>query len=144
MTMETRSKYLMTFATLALMVILASCAAPAAVDIDCDTFANTPHQTDRIEVQAGDAFTIRLCSNPTTGYGWTEDADISDADVIQLSRQEFTAPSDDAPLVGAPGTHSWTFTALQAGESTITLEYSQPWDGGDKGAWTFTLTVIVQ
>jgi hypothetical protein len=25
-----------------------------------------------------------------------------------------------------------------------TMEYSRPWEGGEKGEWTFTLTVIVK
>jgi predicted secreted protein len=37
----------------------------------------------------------------------------------------------------------WTFKALMKGTSTISMEYSQPWDGGTKKAQTFSLTVTV-
>jgi len=132
--------------TLALMMLVSSCSASGSIEIDCDTFTDMPHQVDRIEVSEGDEFTLRLCSNPTTGNNWVEDAEISDTGVIKQDHQEFTAPgaADAPPPPGTPGTHTWTFTAIQAGESTITLEYSQLWDGGEKNTWTFTLTVVVK
>jgi inhibitor of cysteine peptidase len=147
--MKTKSRTrLITLTTLALMLLLSSCGGPAAIeiDMDCDAFYDMPHQIDRIEVSQGEAFTVTLCSNPSTGYSWAEDAEISDGEVIRQDSQEFTAPeaADDPPAPGTPGTHSWTFSALQAGESTITLAYSQPWEGGDKNSWTFTLTVVVK
>ena len=129
-----------------LMLLLSSCAAPAAIELECDAFYDMPNQVDRIEVSEGDIFTITLCSNPTTGFNWVEDAEISDTQVVRQDDQEFTAPgtADDPPAPGTPGTHTWTFSALQAGESVITLAYSQPWEGGEKNAWTFTLTVVVK
>lgn len=120
--------------------------APTMIEIDCDAFYDMPNQVKSIEVGEGDTFTITLCSNPTTGYIWGEDAEVSSAEVVRQDHQEFNAPGEggDAPVVGAPGTHTWTFTALQAGECVITLAYSQPWEGGEKNAWTLTLTVVVK
>jgi hypothetical protein len=34
--------------------------------------------------------------------------------------------------------------ALKKGTSTITLDYSQPSEGGEKAKWTYTLTVVVE
>jgi len=132
--------------TLTLMMLLSSCSASGSLEIDCDAFMEMPHQVDRIEVREGDEFTLRLCSNPSTGNNWVDDAEISDIDVVRQDHQEFTAPGDvdDPPAPGTPGTHTWTFSALRAGESTITFEYSQLWDGGEKNTWTFTLTVVVE
>jgi inhibitor of cysteine peptidase len=129
-----------------LFMLLSSCAGPATIEVtlDCDAFAAMPSQVDRIEVGQGDAFTITLCSNPTTGYSWGEDADISDTDAVRQDHQEFNPGQEDPSLVGAPGTHAWTFTAIQTGESVITLAYGQSWEGGEKDAWTFTLTVVVK
>jgi len=36
------------------------------------------------------------------------------------------------------------FQTLEPGSSTIYLEYSRPWEGGEKGEWTFTLDVVVK
>jgi predicted secreted protein len=46
------------------------------------------------------------------------------------------------PPPGTPGQEVWTFNALKAGESTISLDYS--WLGGEKGEWTFVLNVVVE
>ena len=137
---------LMTISALILMALLSSCTASGSLNIDCDAFMDASHQVDRIEVRAGDEFSVTLCSNPTTGNNWEEDAEISDVELVRQDHQEFTAPGDidDPPPPGTPGTHTWTFAAIQAGESTITFEYSQPWEGGDKNTWTVTLTVVVE
>lgn len=146
--MKKNRPQLVPLGAIALMILLSSCAAPAMreVDIDCDAFYDLPDQVDRIEMSVGDSFTITLCSNPTTGYNWGEDADVSNGEVIRQDRQEFNAPGvgGDAPVAGAAGTHTWTFSALRAGESVIAFEYSQPWEGGEKNTWTFTLTVVVK
>jgi inhibitor of cysteine peptidase len=144
--MKKTSALLILLSALALMLLLSSCAAPAAreIDIDCDAFFDMPDQVDRIEVSNGDTFNVTLCSNPTTGYNWGEVADISDGEVIRQDHQGFNAPGagGDPPVAGAAGTHTWTFSALLAGESVISFAYSQPWEGGEKNAWTFTLTVV--
>jgi predicted secreted protein len=48
------------------------------------------------------------------------------------------------PPSRTPGQGVWTFKALKAGESTISLDYSRPWEGGEKGEWTFVLNVVVE
>jgi len=50
----------------------------------------------------------------------------------------------ETSLVGAPGKEVWTFKALKKGTTKIAMEYSQPWEGGEKGGWTFNLTVVVK
>ena len=47
-------------------------------------------------------------------------------------------------LLGAPGTEEWTFAALSTGTTTIATDYGRPWEGGEKGVWTFSATVTVQ
>ncbi|MCD6567992.1 MAG: protease inhibitor I42 family protein [Dehalococcoidia bacterium] len=51
---------------------------------------------------------------------------------------------ENTDMVGAPGKEVWTFEALEKGSSTISMEYSQPWEGGEKAAQTFSLTVVVK
>jgi inhibitor of cysteine peptidase len=97
-----------------------------------------------IETTSGDSLEITLESNPSTGFRW-ELANISDQAVLRQVAQEYRSP-DAAPgnLVGAAGQEVWTFKAAGAGESTLVLEYSQPWEGGEKAAETFTVTVGVK
>jgi inhibitor of cysteine peptidase len=113
-----------------------------AVEISCDDFTADNHISRDIEVSVGDSFTVTLCSNPTTGFEWGE-AEISDQAVVKQTANEFVAP-EDTGVVGAPGVEVWTFEALKKGNSTVSVSYDRPWEGGEKGAWTFTLDVTVK
>lgn len=90
----------------------------------------------------GDTFTVNLCSNASTGFRWLDSANISDQAIVKQMDHKFVAPSKAMP--GAPGQQVWTFKALKKGTAQITNEYSQPWSGGEKSAWKFTLGVMVK
>jgi inhibitor of cysteine peptidase len=124
---------------------LAACApltGGTPVVVSCDVFNQQPHQTKQVSVTAGDSFSVTLCSNATTGYQWSDTAQISDLTVIEQLSHETLAPQN-TKIVGAPGSEMWTFKALKKGTTTIHMDYSRPWEGGEKGTWTFDLTVTV-
>jgi predicted secreted protein len=50
----------------------------------------------------------------------------------------------DPPLPGVGGKELWGFRTLMEGKSTISMEYSQPWEGGEQAAETFVMTVVVR
>ena len=139
-----------------LMVIVAlslfACAAPAQpaglwvwAETYCDEFYDNQHISKTIEVNIGDTLVVVLCSNPTTGFQWTEEAQISDTGVIEQVNHEFVGPeSEPPPPPGTPGLETWRFQTLKQGASTISLEYSRPWEGGEKAEWTYNLTVVVK
>ncbi len=133
------------FTLLALSLWLVACAPSTgtSVEVSCDDFGTQPHMSKQINVTAGDTFTVTLCSNATTGFQWSESAQISDQAVVQQTGHEFVSPENKG-LVGAPGKEVWTFKALKKGTSTIAIEYSRPWEGGEKGEWTFNLTAVVK
>ncbi|MBM4447422.1 MAG: protease inhibitor I42 family protein [Chloroflexi bacterium] len=133
------------FALLTISLWLASCAPSTgtSIEVSCDDFGKQQDISQEVNVAAGDTFTVTLCSNATTGFKWSESAQISDQTVVQQTGHEFVAP-DAKGLVGAPGKEVWTFKALKKGTSTLSLEYSRPWEGGEKGEWTFNLTVVVK
>lgn len=150
-----KSKWIIGLLVLGLVsIVFAACASPTQpqvsnhwvwVEKQCDEFQNNKHISDSIEVNAGDTLVVVLCSNPSTGFQWSEDAQISDATVLKQEVHEFTSPeSNPPPPPGTPGLESWRFQTLKQGTSTIYLEYSRPWEGGEKGEWTFTLDVIVK
>jgi inhibitor of cysteine peptidase len=62
---------------------------------------------------------------------------------LQKVDQKYEPPAEGS-MVGAPGKEIWTFKALKKGQSSISMEYSQPWEGGTKAAETFQLTVVVK
>ena len=116
-----------------------------AVAVTCDDFMNQKHISNQFEIAAGGSLTVTLCSNPTTGFQWVEEAQISDTGVLKQIQHEFISPeSEPPPPPGTPGQQVWTFEALKEGTSTISMEYSRPWEGGEKGEWTYTLMVTVK
>jgi len=139
-------KIIPVLALLTLSLWIVSCTPTTSpvtpLDISCDDFRAQPHISKAVTTAAGDSFTVTLCSNATTGFQWSESAQISDSTVVQQTDHKFVSP--DTELVGAPGKEVWTFKALKKGTSTISMEYSRPWEGGEKGEWTFSLTVVVK
>jgi len=79
-----------------------------------------------IETAVGQSFVITLESNRTTGYGW-EISPSPDAALLKVEEIQHRA-SPAKGLVGAPGTDSWTFKALNPGQTTIALKYVRPWE----------------
>lgn len=114
-----------------------------SIEVSCDEFIDVKHISKEVEVNAGDSFKVTLCSNPTTGFEWSESAQIGDQTVVEQVNHRFAAPTDKQ-LAGAAGQEIWTFRALKEGTTTISIEYSQPWEGGTKVEWTFQLTVVVK
>ncbi|MFC1949814.1 DUF4382 domain-containing protein [Chloroflexota bacterium] len=112
------------------------------VEVSCDNFTSNNNISREVEITAGESFSVTLCSNGTTGFTWSEMAQIANQSIISQVRHRFVSPEDEE-LVGSPGQEIWTFQALEAGNTTISMEYSQPWEGGTKAEWTFELTVVV-
>ena len=128
-----------------LLLVLAGCSS-YSLDVSCDEFYETPEQSREVTVDVGDTFSVTLCSNPSTGFSWMEQAAISDPSVLAQTDHQFQAPGEgeDPPPPGTPGQQTWIFKALAEGKSKLLLDYSQPWEGGEKGAWTYLLEVIVK
>ena len=59
---------------LAVSLSLLSCFVTSreiGVEISCDQFNDSPHSMrNEFEAEVGDKITVKLCSNPTTGYQW--------------------------------------------------------------------------
>ncbi len=119
--------------------------ASVEVEVSCDEFASANHTSRELEVVAGDLLMVTLCSNPTTGFEWSETANISDISILEQVSHEFISPQGDPPPPpGTPGQEVWFFQALEEGTSTVYMEYSRPGQGGEEAVWTFDLTVTVE
>jgi len=122
-------------------------ANQASVELSCDDFSQQQHLTKEVAVAVGDSLTVTLCSNPTTGFSWSEQAQIDAQDVLKQTGHKIVpaeAKGGGGVALGAPGKEVWTFDALGKGTGTISMEYSRPWEGGEKAEWTFDLTVMVK
>ena len=99
-----------------------------------------------VEVDAGNLLVITLESNATTGFKW-ELAEELNANMVALIQSEYLTAEEadeDELVVGSGGCEVWTFDALTAGQTTIDMAYSRPWEGGEKGVETFTLNVTIK
>ena len=105
-------------------------------------FIGHSHVSKEVGLAAGDSFTATLGSNRTTGFQWSESAQIDDQSVLKQLAHRFVPPEEDTP--GAAGKEVWTFKALKEGYTEVFMEYSRPWEGGKEVEWTFRLSVVVK
>ena len=137
-----KTKFLL-IATLVMALLLSSCFVTSrdiGVEILCDDFTENHRSIiNEFEVEIGDKITLELCSNPTTGFAW--DYEMTVENVVKEEDHDFKEP--DGSVVGAAGVEVWTFEAVKEGITEVRMEYSQPWEGGLKAEWTYTMTVTV-
>lgn len=131
-----------------LVILLALGCAPAVkaevpVMVTCDQFSQQAHIVRDLNLSKGNSVIVTLCSNPTTGFQWSENAQVSNPQVIEQKSYKFVSPAETG-LVGVPGNSVWTFEAIGKGTSTVLIEYSRNWQGGEKAVQTFKLNVTVQ
>jgi len=112
------------------------------VEVSYDDLLADKHINQEIELVYPESLMVSLASNPSTGYAWSENAIISDTTVLSQTEHNVVAPANSMP--GSPGKEAWTFKPVKKGTATITLSYSQPWEGGAKNEWTFDLKVTVK
>ena len=94
----------------------------ASIEVSCDDFMQQKHISQETEVNVGDSFKVVLCSNPSTGFQWSETASIGDTTVLKQTEHAFVTPEQEPPPPpGTPGQEVWTFEAL--GEGTVTIPY---------------------
>ncbi|MCP1662502.1 MAG: hypothetical protein D5R99_04010 [Methanocalculus sp. MSAO_Arc1] len=127
----------------ALLLLTAGCVAEAPDDQPAPppspemlTF-DQANDGETVTLDTGSRFAISLPENPTTGYTW--DLDVPPG--IALVDDEFIP--EETGLMGAPGTHIWTFEARTPGTYTIDGKDIRPWEPEAAPADTFTLTVVV-
>ena len=140
-------KLILIFTVVALSLCVFACSPTSkqvSVEVSCDDFYEQNNISKEVEVAVDGSLTVTLCSNPSTGFEW-ESANISDQTVLEQIDRKFVSPeSEPPPPPGTPGQEIWTFKALKKGTSTVSIEYSRPWEGGEKGEWTFNLTLTVK
>lgn len=139
-------------AMVAISLCLFACAPASkqvSVNFSWDDFKKEQHISREVEVPVDGSLTITLYSNPTEGRQWSEPPQISDQTVLREVDHKYEPPSKGLgcapPPPGTGGKEIWTFEALEKGMSTISMEYTHPWEGGEKEPMlTFVLTVVVK
>jgi inhibitor of cysteine peptidase len=92
----------------------------------------------KVQLTAGQAFTLLLPENPSTGYTWQLRKKGEPA--AQLLSDAFE-PGRSVP--GAPGVHRWQFRAgIAESTGTILLELVRPWESVSASR-TYSVTLRV-
>ncbi len=128
------------FLTLALSLLLTACGG-ASSPAPAPTMAISD-PARQLDATAGGTFKLMLNSNPTTGYHW-EIVGALDETVVKFVSKDYKSTSEPG-LVGGGGVDVWTFQAVGAGETTITLGYYPPSNNPVDPEQTQTFTVKVK
>jgi predicted secreted protein len=108
--------------------------------LDCSAFEALPAQAQGIELTVGGDLLVELCSNPSTGFTWSDPV-VSDPSI--LSSTGSSAHPAESPRPGAAGTQAFAFHAEQVGGTSVRFGYSRSWEGGEKDVWSLSLDVSV-
>jgi inhibitor of cysteine peptidase len=115
-------------------------AAPATVD---NTALVSPDKPNIVVTAARPSFTLKLKSNPTTGFSWFLRDE--NTDFILVQKHSFQKP--DSKLAGAPGFELWTFKLKPTAfivprQLTLRLVYTRPWENDNVTQDVFTISTI--
>lgn len=80
--------------------------------------------TETYTIKATDTLTIKMSSNPSTGYRWYLSSKIKPK-VIKYESDNYVANDKNMNIIGGGGTHYWKFSAKKTGEVYIWFEYKR-------------------
>ena len=111
------------------------------IEMSYDDLLDQKNITRTLTLNLGDTIQISLGSNPSTGFRWTPQMQITDPTVLAQAGHEVLGPSVARP--GAAGREVWALQAIGPGATTVSTTYDRPWSGGEKDSWTFSAEVTV-
>jgi len=123
-----------------------SCSGPTSPDRDIvvtvsgDDFQRNHDYSGNVRLLAGGTLTVKLFANTaSTGYSWSNPAQISNPNVLEQTDHIYVPPSSPSP--GAGGQDVWTFRVTRKGNCIVYTEYKR--SSQTLPVWTFTLAVTV-
>ena len=111
------------------------------IEISYDDLLNQKNITRALALKVGDTLQVSLGSNPSTGFTWVPQMQITNAAVLVQTGHEALAPSATRP--GAAASEVWALQAMAPGNTTVSTTYGRPWPSGEKDSWTFVADVTV-
>jgi len=112
------------------------------VEITLDEFAAQNDILKYVESTYPGTVTVRLGSNPSTGYSWII-TEIVHPEVIEEVSTDYEGPTA-TNIVGAGGTDVWIFNTKDTGLAIVRMSYGQQWAGGEKDLYTISVNVNVR
>lgn len=117
--------------------LLSACAQQPTQPVTLDAESECPTR-----LQVGQALTLTLPSNPSTGYRWRVENPA--ANVLQsLGPEVYSAPEEEN-VVGSAGVSTWRYQASSTGDGQLVLVYQQPWAADVAPVQTFDCRVVVR
>ena len=115
--------------TLTAVFSFAACGTPSPESTPAEDTSGAWYELS----QNGYVLTVRLPSNPTTGYDWSYE--FSADGVIELLTQEYVQDDAPADMVGVGGTWAASFrcSGSKFGDVTLTLKYSRSGENAEPG-----------
>jgi inhibitor of cysteine peptidase len=123
------------FIAVALAVLMMGSACDGVVRVTEDDHGSA------VELAEGETLVVTLESNRTTGYAWRV-REVPDC-LDQEGEPEYDTKGSPG-MVGAPGEETWRFTAADADDGTLVLEYVRSWEEDEPPASLFELDVDVE
>lgn len=125
---------------LSVSVYAAQATAPATPD---NAALVSPEKPNIVVSADRPSFTLKLKSNPTTGFSWFLRDENTDFIVVQ--KHTFQKP--DSKLAGAPGFELWTFKLKPSAfivprQLTLRLVYTRPWVNDNVTQDVFTISTV--
>ncbi len=103
-------------------------------------FAVTQAQDGRVlAVRVGDAISVQLPENPSTGYSWAF-ATVDDA-LLEVGSPTYRGESAS---VGSGGVKTWTLKARAPGKTRVELKRWRPWEGDRSVVERFAVTLDIK
>jgi inhibitor of cysteine peptidase len=96
-----------------------------------------------LTVPTGARLVVRLASNPSTGYGWTEVA--PPGPTLRALGEPVLEQAQSGGRVGAPGVQVFRYEVAAPGRARVALAYARPWEPAQTpAAGRFDVTVIAR
>ena len=109
------------------------------IAVDYGLLQRTPQYSRSTDILLGAELELVLYSNGTTGYLWTDPAQLSDATVLEQTDHRYVIRPN--PNAGEAGHEVFTFETKAKGDCTVFLEYKGPLS--TEVAYTCTINVKV-
>jgi predicted secreted protein len=126
------------------MVLCAQVAA--ADDPDCDIrHRESGGAASRLQVKAGERFSVCLAANRSTGYLWALPFEKSEGleRLIYLGTRYRPGATAAKGHDGVPGSEIFHFAAAQPGTVKLALEYVRPWLWHEAPAGSVVLEIAI-
>ena len=118
-------------------ILIAGCAPGKEVKID-DQANGTA-----VSLKQDQTLTIRLESNPTTGYSW-EIANCDAAILKSMGEATYEQARPNQKLTGGGGWQTFQFQPEQAGQTSVKLIYHRAWEKDVEPLKTYEVQVTVK